>query len=115
MPPGNNFVFRATRYPENYATFQGRNLTPQGYVENNPYTYSCELFSGLGSKKSPGAGLFVMIYPNPTRDFLRINISNSENSDIFFEMTELSGKSIFTRSLHSGENQIHLPFMVFVE
>lgn len=37
----NNSVFRCTFYPNTYAAFKNRSLTPYGTIEKNPYAYSC--------------------------------------------------------------------------
>ncbi|MES2617238.1 MAG: Ig-like domain-containing protein [Bacteroidota bacterium] len=37
----NNSVFRCTFYPNTYAAFKNKSLTPYGTIEKNPYAYSC--------------------------------------------------------------------------
>lgn len=40
-PWRNNNVFRCTFYPEKYAAFKNKTLTPYGTIERNSYVYSC--------------------------------------------------------------------------
>lgn len=65
-PTGANLTFRMTRYPMDYSAFDGRDLSPKGYIEGNPDTNFCNLPeppSGVG----PVAAEIWRAWPLPAR------------------------------------------------
>ncbi|MDG5492482.1 aryl-sulfate sulfotransferase [Psychroserpens sp. SPM9] len=71
-PPANNPLFRAIKYPTNYAAFTGRDLTPGNTLELNPDLTPCENLSvddlDLVNFK---------IYPNPTSNLVHVSATNT--------------------------------------
>jgi len=39
------YIFRSEKYPISYSAFEGKDLEPQGVVENDPSTYACDLYT----------------------------------------------------------------------
>lgn len=75
----NNLTFRSTRFSLDYAAFDGRDLTPKGYMELEPDTSFCD-----NIMSSVNAILFhdLKIYPNPAQDMLVIEWEEGYNVDI---------------------------------
>lgn len=89
--------FRTKRYEFNYVGFDGRDLTPIGYVENDPIPANCENLSVAEINSQD-----ISIYPNPTTGILNIA------SSIIFDSAEiydLTGKQMV---LQTNTNQIDL-------
>ena len=80
--------FRTKRFEFDYVGFTGRDLTPNGYVENNPMPENCQSLSIPDL-----ASLNVQVYPNPSTNNITI-LSNTIIETI--EVYDLSGKSIKT-------------------
>ena len=77
-PPVANFVFRATKYPIDYAGFDGKDLTPGGPIELDPLTYDCDPSVNVESVENYQAMLEV--FPNPATDVLHIKSFSAELS-----------------------------------
>ncbi len=72
-------AFRALRYVPDYPAFDGRDLTPQGPIENNPVNDNCV----LGVNDVDGA-LAFQLYPTLVKDILYIETFVAEFTvDIF--------------------------------
>lgn len=74
----NNLTFRAFRYPTDYEAFDGRDLSPQGYIELEPITDYC---NRLTSTSMPDQFSFA-IYPNPTKDILHFKWDTGSRLDL---------------------------------
>ncbi|MEM1216628.1 MAG: aryl-sulfate sulfotransferase [Bacteroidota bacterium] len=76
MPQGltlnlsDNFTFRSSRYPRDYAAFTDRDLTPQGYLETNPNEAFCSVVT---TAEVPGTANF-RVFPNPTADAFFVDV-----------------------------------------
>ncbi|WP_378177810.1 aryl-sulfate sulfotransferase [Aquimarina sp. SS2-1] len=86
-----SWIFRAKRYPYNYAGFVGKDLTPSGYIEQNPVTENCSLFDAL-SVEEFNLSFNFSIYPNPVSN--TINITNKTNQNYSVELFDFNGKKI---------------------
>lgn len=62
----NNLTFRMSRIPTDFEAFDGRDLQPKGYIENNPDSTFCGLLSSLDDMPMKD----LRIYPNPTNDMV---------------------------------------------
>ncbi|RNC83500.1 MAG: T9SS C-terminal target domain-containing protein [Winogradskyella sp.] len=78
----NNNSFRATKYSTSYSAFDGRDLTPSAPLENNPDIGSC--LSVLSDDTFEITS--VVISPNPTRDFININTTQTINKIEFYDI-----------------------------
>ena len=88
LPP-NNFAFRATKYAVDYPAFTGRDLTPGLPLEGNPDLTPCNNLSVSEFENS-----IVSLYPNPTKDIIRINTTSSvEKVEIYNMMGSKIGET----------------------
>ncbi|MCH2082971.1 MAG: aryl-sulfate sulfotransferase [Saprospiraceae bacterium] len=62
----NNLTFRVSRIPTDFEAFDGKDLQPKGYIENNPDSSFCGLLSSLDDMPMKD----LRIYPNPTNDMV---------------------------------------------
>jgi hypothetical protein len=69
-----NTVFRAYRYGENYAGFNGQNLTPTIPIELNYNTSHCSLYTEVSELQAEEDQLFK-VYPNPAVSSLTIDVA----------------------------------------
>lgn len=81
-----NQVFRATRYPANYAGFDGKDLSPGTPVEINPWDLGCEIFD------NPEVGVenlsfesSIKILGNPMQEFLILESAIERGSGQIFD------------------------------
>ncbi len=63
-------VFRATRYADDYAAFDGKDLTPGEPIELDPVDYGCQIYNGIVSTHDL-ALKGLKVYPNPAADYLQ--------------------------------------------
>jgi len=65
----NNLTFRMDRYPPTYDAFDGRDLSPKGYIELEPDTNFCALLLDVEVLEDAYA---LNLYPNPAYGHLAI-------------------------------------------
>jgi len=65
----NNLTFRAYKYAEDHPAFEGRDLSPKGWIELSPNETYCD---DLISSTTVIGDMTVSISPNPTSDTTRI-------------------------------------------
>lgn len=75
----NNLTFRLNRYPTDYAAFDGRDLSPKGWIELEPDEEFCD---ELVSTEEFLLEEMFKIYPNPTSDLLVIEWDGVKYVDI---------------------------------
>lgn len=85
-PPNANLTFRAEKYATDYPAFNGRDLTPGDPIELNPDLTPCINLSTLEFEIYS-----VLIYPNPTPDFIQIESMNEIDK---IELYNILGKRI---------------------
>ena len=59
-----NFIFKAFKYPVNYPAFDGRDLTPIGYIEQNPDEEYCDFLIATDYPEVPDVRLFPTVATN---------------------------------------------------
>lgn len=64
----NNLTFRSFKYPIDYEAFDGKDLTPKGFLELNPDETYCDRLVDI---KEPEE-VFSMIYPNPASSYVQL-------------------------------------------
>ncbi|NNL15495.1 MAG: T9SS type A sorting domain-containing protein [Flavobacteriaceae bacterium] len=102
-PPFFNLVFRAFKFPMNYAAFAGKDLAPGDPIELNPDLSGCSLLSVDNEFDS-----FATMYPNPVRDYLNIESKQQISKIEIYSMlgtlvkTKLNSQRIELASLASG-------------
>ncbi len=81
-----NLVFRFYRYPLDFAAFEGKDLTPKGYIELNPDEENCPLPSSNDDEVvidlTP-----IHIYPNPANNLVNLYANNAEGEIKIFNLT----------------------------
>ncbi|MEO1215461.1 MAG: aryl-sulfate sulfotransferase [Bacteroidota bacterium] len=75
-----NLTFRMKRYPADYAAFTDRELSPQGWIEQNPDSAYCDQFV-LSNANLDKPSLFKA-YPNPSSSNLSIEWEGLIYADI---------------------------------
>ena len=96
-----NFTFSARKYGLDYPAFQGKDLSPKGFIELNPsdYCLSTSVYEPANE---------VLIYPNPTSDFLYIQSPVETRGNVI----DVMGKIIKEIEISEGETQIDLSNMI---
>lgn len=89
------------RYPVHYSAFDGRDLSPKGYMELNPDTAYCDLLISTTDITSSDP---IRMYPNPASN--AITIERSSNEIISFAIINLAGITIESGSLHAMKSEI---------
>ncbi len=64
-----NFTFRMDRYPVDFVAFEGKDLSPKGYIEQNPNESFCTISSIAQTADQTG----FQIFPNPSNDWIHVN------------------------------------------
>lgn len=100
-----NLTFRMTRYGTDYVAFEGRDLSPQGYLELEPNEGYCDFL--LPAKEPLTVRSDLQIYPNPARQHLTIDYLNA-NEPILMSLHEISGKMIRQFQLTAGKTTLDI-------
>ena len=101
--PTQNAVFRCTFYPTNYSGFLGNTLITGTTIENsNPISASCSLILDISENTM---GDEILIFPNPTTDFITVALKNF-NADSSIEMYNTLGQIVLSLNNVSDENTI---------
>jgi hypothetical protein len=92
--PKDNNVFRAYRYGRDYPAFTGRDLSPKGYVELNPFNYNCSIYAdSITNVAEAGASnKSIIVYPNPAAGKFCISAGNEDFYRV--TLTDLMGREV---------------------
>lgn len=97
----NSRFFRARQYPESYAGFQGRDLTPGDPIELNPIPENCATLSIINNNTiNP-----LSIYPNPVSKKIYIN---TDIDNLSYSIYNLLGKKIIEKQNTKSIDVSHL-------
>lgn len=101
-----NSIFRAQRYPTNFAGFVGKDLTPQGIVEDvNSLSSACVALS------TEENSMDLIAITNPVRDIMCFNQEVEGAIEIF----NMAGQSVLRRTqIQATELAINLPAGVYI-
>lgn len=99
-----NDVFRCIRYAQDYPAFDGKTLTPQGYIEPGS-DFECNLFTG-GSYPAETRSHPASIYPNPANNMLYINGYYDSGKDLKIECLSVTGQSFLLTDYELNDNFI---------
>lgn len=96
-----NTTFRMYRYPKDFEAFDGKDLTPKGFIELNPDINYCNKLvkTENGVQKNN-----TNIYPNPSSEFIIIE----SHIDINASISDINNKQILTIQLSAGKNEIDI-------
>ncbi len=86
----NNLTFRMKRIPTDYEAFDGRDLTPQGYLELEPNLDFCD---DIINDVVEISQYDLKIYPNPASDILTIEWEKG-GKEVGFKVYDLVGRKI---------------------
>ena len=102
-PVTQNIVFRSIRYPINYQGLNGKDLTPQGYIESGS-TFTCSLFpTGINDDLIKNE---TSVYPNPFKNQITIEGSVSELKEVNIYNTFGQNVTALTKNISRSENQL---------
>lgn len=109
--PGGNAVFRALRYPPDFAGLAGKDLTPNGPIELNPLPSNCELFSNLTGLGTQGRAAIFSIKSQLVGD--ELELVNESGQLLGLGLISPIGRVVVRCELFPGEtkalNISHLP------
>ena len=66
--------------------------------------FNIEVVDGI--EQANGINLICTAYPNPTTDFLNLNIENYDNTNLSYQLFDMSGKLIEIKNIESNETTI---------
>lgn len=96
-----NTTFRMYRYPNDFEAFDGKDLTPKGFIELNPDINYC---NKLVKTENDFQKNNTNIYPNPSSDIITIE----SLIDINAHISDINNKQILTIQLNVGKNEIDI-------
>jgi len=88
-----NLTFRMDRYNLSHPAFEGKDLTPQNFLELNADPMICEVATSTLDIVAEKA----LIYPNPVTDYFQLSASLEDMDDIFIYNS--MGKLVMNRKL----------------
>ena len=91
-----NLQFRMHRYSPSYPAFNGRDLTPQGFIELNPDEDYCEF---LTNNEVVAVIDEVNIFPNPASDKIQIDITGDIEAE-HVEIFNATGQRIYSAKMN---------------
>lgn len=94
-----NFTFQCEKYLADFPAFNGKELTPMGFMELEPNIAFCTL-SETSEKKEQK----IIIYPNPIVDHLFVE--NKIPHPLLIEIFNNYGERVFLELINVGDNKI---------
>ena len=93
-----NLIFRAEKYPSNFSGFDGKDLTPQGIIENqNSISDECILLEVI---EKPDAGIVAIVNP-----IVNGNIHFGKDINLnAINIIDITGKLVFKHGFFNGNN-----------
>ncbi len=85
----NNLTFRLKRLPTDYAAFEGRELSPKGWLERNPDSLFCEQILPVEDLLE---NYGLQLYPNPANEMLTLEWDAGLYIDL--EIFDLMGRPV---------------------
>ena len=92
----NNLTFRAFRYPPEYVAFEGRELEPLGFIENEPIEDWCDRLVTVSTPEF----MEMQIFPNPATDLIHLSWDSGELIDI--EVIDVLGRVMIRERGNGG-------------
>ncbi len=99
--PVGNATFRCLRYSEDYPAFDGKTLSPQGYIETGSDNITCDLFVHNNNINN----IEWNISPNPSTDLVQIQ-GDILNKNI--ELIDVSGKVITNKFINNNTFELNI-------
>ena len=100
-----NIMFRFNRYDTAYTAFNGRDLSPKGYIELNPDTGFCNLILSVDEIKAKD----VSIYPNPATSEITVYFNEIVSNEFNLEIINIYGNLVYSKLLTNvNEHKINI-------
>ena len=107
-----NDVFRVSRYGEEYAAFEGKDMTPGDPIELNPLPYACTIYSADSSTTDTSltstnpfmVNAFVKYYPNPFSD--KIVVERLDGRSVHLSILNSKGQLIWETWMQEEREEI---------
>jgi hypothetical protein len=100
---GENQTFRFKRYPADFPAFDGRDLSPKGFIELDPDTLFCDLASPVSEV---GRSIQFTLSPNPAYDL--ITLSWDDLSPLEVRIYDGLGRQLIRETGFHGSHTIEL-------
>ncbi len=84
-----NLTFRMNRYPPDFPAFADRDLSPIGYLEENPDTLFCDMVLPVVNREEE---LPVQLYPNPAQTW--VSLTWEANEPLAVAVTDITGRPL---------------------
>jgi len=94
-----NSTFRVKRYGVDFEGFIGKDLSPKGYIEQNPDTAFCQISVSIKQVKN---SYNVLVQPNPVENML--HVSGLEQRIFNISLYSSTGICVFSESYKSAAN-----------
>jgi hypothetical protein len=104
VPFGQNLIFRTYRYPKDFEGFDGRDLTPSGYLELNPDTAFCPNILNVSEYEKESV---LQVYPNPVNQSFTIEIPTNSKTENMIEIFSSEGKLVHKEESNSFSVKIN--------
>jgi Secretion system C-terminal sorting domain len=65
-----------------------------------------EITAVTGIEEAKGINLILSAYPNPTTDFLTLNVENYNNQNLSYQLYDISGQLLESNKLYSNQTMI---------
>lgn len=92
LEANNNLTFRAHKFPANFEAFDGKDLSPKGWIETEPNEGFCSVLTDIDELTTTT----LRMYPVPTNSTLTIDLP--EGTDHRVELYNMSGQKVVTKS-----------------
>lgn len=87
-----NLTFRSHKYPVDFEAFEGKDLSPKGWIEEEPRVDYCDVLTDIDELTTTT----LRMYPVPSNSSLTIDLP--EGNDHRVELYTLSGQRVFIKS-----------------
>lgn len=110
LPTNANLNFKTKRYGTDYAAFEGRDLTPQAYIELNPEINAECALVGINDQATVTN---ISLMPNPFSDALYVNwvhnnqTANAQN-DAQLRIFNAVGQLVHQQALNTNQTQVQI-------
>lgn len=91
---GTNLLFRMVRYPADYPAFDNADLTSKGFIEMNPNLGFCDEITAVENIEMIEN---IEMYPNPSRDWVRLDLPMLPFVYGTLEVYSLIGQSVWRK------------------
>lgn len=88
----NNLTFRSHKFPVDFDAFEGKDLSPKGWIEEDPREDFCDFLTDIDELTTTT----LRMYPVPTNSTLTVDLP--EGRDHIVELYTLSGQRVIVKS-----------------